>query len=177
MHFLIEVLLRLFASMVSRGGAPRQETRDGRFGLTYPLRPGMFVYALGSLGCGVYLILVPVQVMDRWQSLLLGVFLVVTASFLLTRTLRLDEEGLSLRSVFTGTQRIGWSEFSHVERYQSTTAGKATWFIRSVPGVGGKDTTITLPEMSYNTDDLLGKLRERVALPEWPRKKRHWWGG
>jgi hypothetical protein len=136
MHFLITAMLRLVASVVSRGGEPRQETRDGRFGLTYPLRPGPFAFAVAALGCGVYLMVWPVRVVERVESLLLGMFLVAVASFLLTRTLRLDEEGLSLRSVFAGTRRIKWSAFSHVERYQSTSAGKATWFIRSVPGCG-----------------------------------------
>ena len=98
---VLEALLRLFGNIVSHGGQPREDSRDGSFGLIYPMRPGYFAFCL---------------------------------------------------------------------------AGKSTWYFRSRP-VHGKVRTITLSEMVYNTEDLLTALRRRIALPEVPRRKAHWWGG
>ena len=186
MHFLIESLLRLFASLVSHGGEPRPDrNRSGEPVLLYPLRPGTFVFLL--LG-GLFAIYVlsdntlrvfhhGITAIRPWQ-LALGLFLGIVATALLSRTLALEEKGIRLRSAFGRNTFIPFSDMHHVERYNSASARKATWFLRSNRDpVTGRHTTITLPEMTYNVEHLLSEIRQRTSLPELPRQKRHWYGG
>ncbi len=187
----LRALLRLFGTVVSHGGQPREDNRRGSFGLTYPLRPGYFAFCIGMLIAAVWLLQrnLPLLLQHRfaeiaWPEAAFMVLLLVAGLVLPTRVVRLDEDGLSSRWLLGPKKVIGWDEFSHVEQYRSSVAGKGTWFFRSRPmpdptaGSGrGEVRTIILSEMAYNTGDLLIALRRRIALPEKPRQRAHWWGG
>ncbi len=178
MHLLHEPLLRLFASLISRGGRPRPDRNQYGPVLIYPLRPGVLAFFLGCLAFTVFALATDVPAFLRHQTihpvrLSLALVLGTLASAMLARTLSVDEQGLHLRSRF-GRPRthIPWSELHHVERYQSRSAGKATWFFRS----SNNRTTLAVPEMTYNTPHLLAEIRRRQHLPEQPHVRRHWYG-
>ena len=177
MHLLLEPFLRLFAALVSRGGLPRQE--HNQFGpvLVYPLRPGIALFLLGCLLFSLYAFAVYLPAALRGNlhplPLALATFLLPLALLLLTRTLSLDEQGLHRRDLLGPATTILWPDLHHVERYHSRSAGKDTFFLRSADN----HTTLTLPEMTYNTTHLLAEIRQRVPLPEQPRHRRQWYGG
>ena len=180
---VLQALLRLFGTIVSHGGQPREDNRDGSFGLTYPMRPGYFAFCLCMLVVAVWLLQrnLPLSLRHRLTQVPLReatfmAFLLLAGLLLPTRVVRLDEQGLSSRWLLGPKKIIGWSEFSHVEQYRSGVAGKSTWYFRSRL-IQSKVRTITLSEMAYNTDNLITALRQRIALPERPRKRAHWWGG
>ena len=179
MHLLLEPLLRLFASLVSRGGAPHPDRNQYGPVLIYPLRPGVSLFFLGCLAVTAVsgsedlgsVLHLGRDAPHPWR-LLLALCLGPLALVMLTRTLSLDEQGLHLRSLFGPHTDIAWADLHHVERYQSRSAGKATWFFRSVD----HRTTITVPEMTYNTSHLLAEIRSHQPLPELPHVRRHWYG-
>ncbi len=180
MHFLLEPLLRLFANLVSHGGQPRLDRNQDGPVLIYPLRPGTLLFVLLALVFFVWVLATDLPLLLRGSFRSIRPFPLVVALVvgplaipLLTRTLSLDEEGLHLRSFLGRDTSIAWNDLHQVERYQSRSAGKSTWYLRSADN----RTTITLPEMTYNTDHLLRTIRERVPLPEHPRQRRHWYGG
>ena len=180
---VLEALLRLFGNIVSHGGQPREDIRDGSFGLIYPMRPGYFAFCLAMLVAAAWLVQrnLPHLLRHDFSQLslrgaLFVLFLLLASVLLPTRVVRLDEAGLSSHWLLGPKKMIGWSEFSHVEQYRSGVAGKSTWYFRSRP-VHGKVRTITLSEMVYDTEDLLTALRRRIALREVPSRKAHWWGG
>jgi len=180
---VLQALLRLFGNIVSHGGQPREDSRDGSFGLIYPVRPKYFVFCIAMLVTGVLLVQRNFSQLLRHdfsqlslRGVLFVLFLLLAGSLLPMRVVRLDEEGLSSRWPLGPKKIIRWSEFSHVEQYRSGVAGKSTWYFRSRL-VDGKVRTITLSEMVYSTEDLLTSLRRRIPLPETPRRKAHWWGG
>ncbi len=186
MELLLKPLMRLFAALVSRGGDPRPDCdRFGQPNLVYPLRPGTLVFFLCSLAFSIYTLAinVPLLLQGRFSQvhryqLPLGLLLGILALVMLNRTLSLNDEGIHLRQAFGRSTSIPFTALHHVERYRSSSAGKATWFLRSVPDpLTGRDQTITLPEMTYNVDHLLRSIRERTPLPEQPRQRRHWYGG
>ncbi len=179
MHLLLEPLLRLFASLVSRGGQPHSDRNQYGPVLIYPLRPGVTLFFLGCLAFTAFSIAVDLRPIlhlglnapHPWR-LLLALSFGALALVILTRTLSLDEQGLHLRSLFGPRTDISWSDLHHVERYQSRSAGKATWFFRSADS----RTSLTVPEMTYNTTHLLAEIRLRQPLPEQPHIRRHWYG-
>ncbi len=180
MHLLLEPFLRLFASLVSRGGAPHADRNQHGPVLIYPLRPGVTFFLLGCLAFTAFALAADTPAVLHGNlhavhhyRLPLALILGVSALLLLARTLSLDEQGLHLRSLFGRPHAdILWEDLHHVERYQSRSAGKATWFVRSSDG----QTSITLPEMTYNTAHLLAEIRRRQSLPEQPHIRRHWYG-
>lgn len=180
MHLLLEPLLRLFASLVSHGGAPHADRNQYGSVLIYPLRPGITLFFLGCLAFTVFALAADTPALLHHPGhilhplrLALALVLGTLAIIMLPRTLSLDEQGLHLRSLLGRPHTdIPWSDLHHVERYQSRSAGKATWFLRSADN----RTTLTLPEMTYNTAHLLAEIRRRQPLPELPHLRRHWYG-
>ena len=180
MHLLLEPLLRLFASLVSRGGQPHPDRNQYGPVLVYPLRPGISLFFLGCLAVTAVSVAVDLRPVlhlglaapHPWRFLL-ALCLGALALVMLTRTLSLDEQGLHLRSLLGHHHvDIPWSDLHHVERYQSRFAGRAIWFLRSAD----TRTTLTVPEMTYNTAHLLAEIRRRQSLPELPHVRRHWYG-
>ena len=178
MHLLLEPFLRLFASLVSRGGRPHADRNQYGPVLIYPLRPGVTAFFLGCLAFAIFALAIDVPALLHHQPIhpvrLPFAFVLGSLAFtMLARTLSLDEQGLHLRSLLGRPHiDIPWSDLHHVERYQSRSAGKATWFLRSADN----RTTLTLPEMTYNTAHLLAEIRRRQPLPELPHVRRHWYG-
>ena len=180
MHLLLEPLLRLFAALVSHGGLPRQDRNQFGPVLIYPLRPGLAALLLAGLLFSVYALAInlPAALHGQFHALhplplALAAFLLPLSLLLFTRTLNLDEQGLHRRDILLGTTTITWPDLHHVERYASRSSGKDTFFLRSA----STRTTITVPEMTYNTTHLLAEIRKRIPLPEQPRRRRHWYGG
>ena len=175
-------LLRVFGSAVSRGGAPVESAGpEGGFGLEYPLRSGNVLVMYGSFALTAWMVW---QGWKRdwhdwhWGWALYG--LGVGGLFLLIRLrrLRVDERGLSLQYAISPDKLIRWEEISHFERYRMQSGAKDIYFFRSRPNPAtGKEVTIAVSEMSYDLPGVVQELRKRVELPEWPRRKRHWWGG
>jgi hypothetical protein len=187
MHLLLEPLLRLFATLVSRGGEPRQNSGEGiaGIGLLYPLRPGTFLFLLGCLAFLAVILVHNLPLLLRGdfnhlqrRALPLALFLGAVSLSLLTRTVLLDEAGLSVRYRVSPRRLISWSALSHVELQQSRSSGRGTWFFRSTPAPStGRITTIILPEMSYNVSHLLAEIDRRHPLQVTPYHRRHWYGG
>ncbi len=139
MHLLLEPLLRLFASLVSRGGQPHPDRNQYGPVLIYPLRPGLTLLFLGCLAFTAFALAADAPALLHHNlpavhpvRLPFGLLLGTLALSMLARTLSLDEQGLHLRSLF-GRPRldIPWSDLHHVECYQSHSARKTTWFLRS----------------------------------------------
>ena len=180
MHLLLEPFLRLFASLVSHGGTPHTDRNQYGPVLIYPLRPGVTAFFLGCFAFAVFALAADAPALLHRNvptvhpvRLALALVLAALAIAMLARTLSLDEQGLHLRSLLGRPHiDIPWSDLHHVERYQSRSAGKATWFLRSADQL----TTLTLPEMTYNTAHLLAEIRRRQPLPDLPHVRRHWYG-
>ena len=180
--FLIVVFILIVGAVSSwlftHGGAPDEENGV----VNYPLRPATRILAtliglsgLAAIGFGVWALRTP---RDLWWMLKVfgGAGLVMSALFILSARLWLDEAGLHYRRGFKRLTTIGWHEFNHYETMVNsdwrTNMSSRTIFFRSVDA-----NSIPVQEAGYAVDDLLRRIQARTHLKEQPYKRRHWYGG
>ncbi len=84
----------------------------------------------------------------------------------------LDDVGLRLRSMVWRESKIVWSDIDHVERPYNYRASTNTFYIRGKSGV-----VIVAGDTSFDTTDLIQRIRQRVPMYERPYKRRHWYVG
>jgi hypothetical protein len=160
------------AKLLSLGGSPEETGTKVR----YRLRPGMRFILLVVAGTGLASLCYGIQDIRRGIvasgviMTVIGLTAIALPSMAARSELTLDEDGLHSRSAICSEQAILWNDLSHVEKLYNYRMGTNRYYIRSSQG-----TTIVVGDSSFDTSDLLQRIRHRRSLPERAYKRKAWY--
>jgi len=163
-----------FAKLSSFGGSPEETGTT----VLYRLKPMMRFFLLAFAVAGIAAIWSGIQDVFHGAAvygviwITVGVAAVVLTVMAIGHEIILDEHGIHSRSAICRETAIAWNDLSHVERFYNTRSVTTYYYIRSSQG-----TTITVGDSSFDTKDLLQRIRNRHPLPERSYQRKRWYGG
>jgi hypothetical protein len=114
--------------------------------------------------------------LGRWSFVAFGFVAVYFVWIMMSpNRLVLDEQGIHRRDLVGRNITILWPELSHVETKGGSFAEFAMDSRSYYRSFGGA--TISISETTFNTEDILQRIRTQHLCPEQPYRRQHWYGG
>jgi len=163
-----------FAKLFSIGGSPEETGTT----VHYRLKPVMRFLLLAFAVAGIAGLWSGVQGIRHGSTsygiiwIVIGAAAIAMTSISIGREIILDGQGIHSHSAVCRETTIAWNDLSHVEKLYNRRSVTINYYIRSSQG-----TTIAVGDSSFNTSDLLQRIRTRHPLPERPYQRRKWYGG
>lgn len=163
-----------FQLLASLGGTPEQNGSTVHYRYKPIMRLMLFVIA--AAGCaGLWVGIDDIRKSSYTPGIILvcvGISTTTLIAMAVGGEIVIDDQGIHSRTAICSKQVIPWNDLSHVERFNNTRALTTNYYLRSYNG-----TTIVVGDSSFDTGDMLRRIRSRHPLPERLYQRRKWYGG